>query len=315
MSILPKRTPASHPAGSRRSVMTGSASLLIGGILLAACTAAATPGPSGGATASPGGGSVAHATGAHALVIRYEQTGGFVAPQFLVTRYPIVSVYGDGTSITEGGVPAIYPGQALPNLQVTKITEAGIQKLLARARGAGLLGADASYDVTNVADATTAEFTVVAGGVTHHVTAYALGMTQDAGLDPAVAAARARLQVFADALGDLHKTVGADAAADVPYDYDGIRIYVTPGAPVLSDPSITRDPIDWPLSTGLATFGGPGTGSMSNARCGVVTGADLDLLKPLLSTATQITPWRSGGKLYTLLLLPLLPDQAACPKA
>ena len=315
MSILPRRRPASHSAGSHRTIAAGSASLLIGGILLAACTAAATPGPSGGATASPGGGPVPHATGAHDLVMRYEQTGGFVAPQFLVTRYPIVSVFGDGTTITEGGVPAIYPGQALPNLQATKITEAGIQKLLARARGAGLLGADASYDVTNVADASTAEFTVVAGGTTHHVTAYALGMTQDNGLDPAVVAARARLQAFADALGDLHKTVGADAAADVPYDYDAVRIYVTSGAPVASDPSITRDPITWPLSTGLATFGGPGTGSMSSARCGVVTGADLDLLKPLFPAATQITPWKSGGKLYTLLLLPLLPDQTGCPKA
>lgn len=288
------------------------------GLTLAACTAAGTPGPSGGATAGPSGAvgdPIAHPTGPHDLVIRYEQTGGFVAPNFLVTRYPIVSVYGDGTTITEGPVDAIYPGPALPNLQVTKLTEAGIQKLLARARDAGLLGPDATYNVTNIADATTAEFTVVAAGATHHVSAYALGMVSETGLDSKAVAARAKLLAFANAIGDLHKTVGPDAAAEVPYDYDAIRIYVMTGAPVPSDPSLTREPLAWPLAAPLATFGAPGTGSMTNARCGVVSGTDLALLKPLFPNATQITGWKAAGKVYTLFLLPLLPDQTACPTA
>ena len=54
---------------------------------------------------------------------------------------------------------------------------------------------------------------------------------------------------------------------------------------------------------------------MSNARCGIVTGTDLGLLKPLLPKATQITGWKSGGTVYTLFLLPLLPDQSSCPTA
>ena len=304
-----------------RSLIRPIAVAALGGMLLAACTAAATPGPSGGATRDPTGTtgttgeSIAHPTGPHDLVIRYEETGGFVAPDYLVTRYPVVSVYGDGTSITEGPVPAIYPGQALPNLQVTRLTEAGIQKLLADAREAGLLGVDASYNATNVADATTAEFTVVAAGTTHHVTAYALGMTTDPGLDPSTLASRAKLQAFAAALGDLPRTLGSDADTGGAYDFDGIRIYVRPGAPVPSDPSLTREPLAWPLSTPLATFGAPGTGSMTNARCGVVSGADLALLQPLLPKATQITGWKSAGAVFTLFLLPLLPDQTACPKA
>ena len=261
------------------------------------------------------GDAIAHPTGPRDLIVRYEQTGGFVAPDFLVTRYPIVSVYGDGTAITEGPVDAIYPGPAMPNLQVTRLTEAGIQQLLLRARDAGLLGADASYDVTNVADAPTAEFTVVAAGATHHVTAYALGLTAGTGLEPSAIAARAKLQAFADALGDLQRTVGTDATPAGAYVFDAIRIYVRSGPPMLSDPSLAREPLSWPLSTPLATFGAPGTGSMTNARCGAVSGADLALLQPLLPKATQITGWKSAGEVFTLFLLPLLPDQTGCPKA
>jgi hypothetical protein len=54
---------------------------------------------------------------------------------------------------------------------------------------------------------------------------------------------------------------------------------------------------------------------MTSARCGVVSGADLALLKPLLATATEITGWKSSGAVYTLILLPMLPDQTACPTA
>jgi hypothetical protein len=77
---------------------------------------------------------------------------------------------------------------------------------------------------------------------------------------------------------------------------------------------VTRPPLDWPLSTPLATFGQPGTGDgvMESFRCGVVTGADLDTLRPLLAQATQITGWRSGSAIYTLILQPMLPDEAGC---
>ncbi|HTC86448.1 MAG TPA: hypothetical protein VK656_07070, partial [Candidatus Acidoferrum sp.] len=79
---------------SRATVLIAS---VVGGLLIGACTAAASPGASGGTTPSPVTGAIAHPTGPRDLVIRYEQTGGFVAPQFLLTRYPVVSVYGDGS--------------------------------------------------------------------------------------------------------------------------------------------------------------------------------------------------------------------------
>ena len=48
-------------------------------------------------------------------------------------------------------------------------------------------------------------------------------------------------------------------------------------------------------------------------RCGVVDGADLDTLWPILEKANALTPFTSGGKEYTFLVRPLLPDESGCP--
>ena len=297
-------TAGSSPTGSGGSLPPGGGST-------ASPSAAPSGSPSGGST-----GSISHPTGPNDLVIRYEERGGFVAPQALLTRYPIVSVYGDGRAITEGPVPAIYPGPALPNLQVSTLTEAGLQRLLAIAREDGLLGADASYDATNVADASAARFTVVADGATHTIGAYALGM-DDPNLDAGATAARVKLRAFAAALGDLPTSVGADnVGQDTGFAWDSIAVYVADGAPEPGDSILARNPIPWPLSTPLATFGEAATAGTINAgRCGVVSGADAERLRPLLADATQITPWTSGGTSYTLTFHPLLPDQTTCPGA
>jgi hypothetical protein len=257
---------------------------------------------------------ILHPAGAGDLVIRYAEVGGFAGPRADLGRYPTVAVYGDGSVITQGPVPAIFPGPALPNLIVTKLTEAGLQKLLAAAAAAGLLGPDAQYDATGIADATTADFTVVAAGSKHHISAYALGFS-DATMEggAANAAARTRLRAFSQVLGDLRSSLGPDAmGSDAAYVYTSLRILSTTGAPQPGDPALARPPIAWPLSTPLATFGAPGSGVATGFRCGVVTGPDLETLRPLAAKATSITGWRSAGADYTLMLLPMLPDDPGC---
>lgn len=223
-------------------------------------------------------------------------------------------MYGDGTVITLGPVDAMFPGPALPNLVTMKITEAGLQRLLAAAGQAGLLGPDAQFPANGIADATTAEFTVVAAGSRHVISAYALRQAAQ-GMEggPASAAARARLRGFADALGDLRRTLGADVVGpDATYPWSSIRILVAKGGPQQGDPAVTRPALAWPLSTPLATFGKPGTGPTAELRCGVVSGSDLESLRPLLARATQITGWSSSGSVYSLSLLPMLPDDPGC---
>jgi hypothetical protein len=314
---------ARNPDRLTRARITLSLTAGMVALVLAGCAGAAggsgepplgSEGPPS-SSASPSALGIDHPTRPRDLVVRYEETGGFVAPQMLLSRYPVISVYGDGSVITEGPIPMIYPGPALPNLLVRTISEAGIQKLLTLAGDAGLLGPDAAYDGTGIADATTAQFTVVARGSRHTVTAYALGEdAMDTGLDPATAAARARLRQFATALTGLDATLGSgNTSPDSAYRYDEVRIYVTPGAPESGDATISRDPLAWPLSIPLASFGQPVQDVRAGARCGSVGGADLDALMPLMERATQITGWSSGGSTYTLTLHPLLPDQAGCP--
>src|SRR6266545_3576031 len=194
-------------------------------LLIASCSAGASGSPSGSPaeTRNP-------PRGAGELVLRYETVGGFAPQEFFLSRYPTISVYGDGTVITEGPQIAIYPGPALPNLIATKITAAGLQRLLALAADAGLLGPDAQYDAIGIADAGTATFTVVADGTRHTISAYALNESEDRGLNPAVAAQRVRLRTFVTRLGDLGRSLGQEqVGAEAPIEFAAARLFVQPG--------------------------------------------------------------------------------------
>jgi hypothetical protein len=81
--------------------------------------------------------------------------------------------------------------------------------------------------------------------------------------------------------------------------------------PETSDPTLAQEPIDWPLTEPLATFGRP-VPDQPALRCGTVSGDDLHTLRPLFEQSNELTPWRSDGTSYTLILRPLLPDESGC---
>lgn len=282
-----------------------------------------TPGPSttpGGGTATPTPTpfveAIMHPTGANDLVLRQEVGGGLVAPGWILSELPIVSIYGDGRVITQGPQIEIYPGPALPNLRVQRVSEAGLQRILAAAAEAGLMGDDVTYLYPVIADAPTTTFWVDAGGAKHRTSAYALGLGEDTSvISPEDAAARADLVAFADKLSDLGGWLGADVvSADTPFAFDAIRIYAQEATPESPDQGIEPTIVDWPLSTPLSTFGEPFREGMDPPmRCGVVTGDDLATLRPALESANQLTFWKSGGATYRLILRPLLPDETGCP--
>lgn len=94
-------------------------------------TACAQRDPAGASPATPGAPTspsapVSHgvpAAPAEGLVIEVAHTGGFVTPEMLASRLPLVSVHADGRVITQGPRIEIFPPPALPALQVQHVDE------------------------------------------------------------------------------------------------------------------------------------------------------------------------------------------------
>lgn len=275
-------------------------------LALSACGALNDDGSGG----SGSGGNIDHPTGAGDLVLRWEYTGGFIPYEYSLKRVPGWSLFGDGSVIVEGPQIEIYPGPAMPNLLVTRLSEDGVQAILAAAKDAGLMDGDHTYDYPCITDVPTTVFTTNAGGRRSVVSAYALG-DATAGSCPNVDdASRKLLYDFQTKLGDLASwlpegSIGAEAA----YTPSEVRIYVLP---YQADPELPQQAIEWPLATGLKSFGESTPGGVQDGRCGTVSGADLDALRADLQAANELTPWSSAGTEYRLLLRPLLPDEHGC---
>jgi hypothetical protein len=283
-------------------------------LLLAAACGEKTD--AGGSTGASGGtDAIDHPTGPDDLVLRVDVSGGFVPPEVTLKNVPGVSIFGDGRMIVTGPVIEIYPGPALPNLQVTRLTEEAMQAILAEARDAGLLEGDASYDYPCVADVPTTTFTVNAEGATHTTSAYALGFdagtgsTGGCGGTKVDTEARAALNDFSTKLGDVRTWLPTGSYSDEEaYTPTELRIYTTN---VRRDPELRQQPLEWPLETPLSTFGEPDA-NLPDLRCGTITGEDLAAVLPLAEQANELTPWTSDGERFGLVFRPLLPDEHGC---
>ncbi|MDO8484059.1 MAG: hypothetical protein Q7S35_03860 [Candidatus Limnocylindrales bacterium] len=290
------------------------------GVSVIALVASACVGPGAGPTSGPSGSpiatGIAYPAGATDLVLRLRYVGGFAPPAAHMLDIPVISVYGDGTVIVPGPQIELYPGPALPNLQRATITPAGIQILLEAVRDAGLLGPDAHYDLGGIMDASSAEFTVNADGRIHTVSAYALmeGGDTPQGTDPAVAEARAKLANFQAQLGSLEALLGSELGSWSPFQADAVQLLVSSSAPD-DGQGLSQQPVAWPLTTPLGGFGTSLPALTQGERCGVVSGSDLDLLRPLLAKTNTLTPWTDDGASFGIAVRPLLPAEAGCSTA
>lgn len=279
------------------------------GILLAAAAApllltgaCAQTGTTGNAAGAAGSSSAAAGPldDPDALVLRTESFGGFVPVEHVVGRIPEVSVYADGRVITQGPVPAIYPGPALPNLQVATIDQAAIGKLVREGLDAGVrTGAD--FGRPNVADAPSTRVTVVTAEGTQSVTAEALheGQPDDPMLTAEQRAARTRLAAFVKKLQDLSGTGGQ------PYDAAQLA--------ALSRPWVDPGSTDLPKQTAKAWPGPALPGAVLNKDlgigCVIVSGAQQDKVLAAAKDANALTPWTSDYKKWSVIFRPLLPDE------
>jgi hypothetical protein len=256
----------------------------------------------GGSTATPAPATSAAPAAAEGLVLRAEYTGGFVSPSVLVSRLPLVSVYADGRVLSEGPVAAIYPGPALPNVQVTTIDQGAVQDLVDQAMAAGV--ADTSdLGMPPVADAPSTRFTVVTATDTYVREAYALFETppDGGGLTAEQQAARAELS-------DLLTTLTDAAAADSePYEADAVAVVASPW--VDPEDGLEQPEMAWPgPALPRESAGGP-----PDVGCVTATGDQAQALLDAAASANAATPWVTpDGMRWTVVLRPLLPDESGC---
>lgn len=291
-----------------RGRWTAAVSLL----LLAGCadtTAdSAVPGLSPGAAGTPPAG--------EAPVLQIRSIGGFVPAATNVTRLPLVSVYADGQVITEGPQIEIYPAPALPNVQVSQISAAAVDTLVAQAVAAGVTsGADLGDPP--VADIPTTRFTVVTGTGTHSVDVKALSVSAPdlPGLTTAQRAGRAKLLALQRTLTQLPLGSEPPAAGTSAAPVTS-RAYLPTTLAAVAHPYVAADvagisaapAVPWP---GPALPGAP-MGEGLELGCVAVSGADLAPVLAAARTANTTTAWSSGGKQWAVTFRPLLPEETDC---
>ncbi len=291
----------------RLSAAVSSAILLLAGCASSAGTAApsvASPSPT--PTPAPSLG-IDHKIGATDLVLRYDQGGGFIAPQAVVTQAPIFSLFGDGTIVFRDNTAAPPKvddgiGRGTP-YRTARMSEPQVQALLQQAINEGALGiARAQYMNNRVADAPTTTFTIHAGGLDKTVSAYGLGIDPQPGPDAIVLTALGKL---AERLGQFN-SAGFDTAPYLPTRYRAMLL----DAQIVGD---SAAPIAWPWPDIKTTdFVTPPDGEGAFPRRTVA--AD-DVAKLKIAQAEGglmgITVKAPDGKVYALALRPLLPDESA----
>ncbi len=239
------------------------------------------------------------------MILRYDQVGGFVPPSFFASQAPIFTLYGDGTVIFRNPMadPPPAVGGAMPNrpFRTARLTEDQIQETLIMAIGVGGLGtARLDYPNDMIADASTALFTIRAGGLDKTVSVYALGLDVPGVPD---AGARAAFNLLAQRLSDFDRggTIPTDEYA--PERYRGILLEGFPGE---------IPPKAWPWADlKPADFVAPADPNALSFPTHTLTPAQVEAL--------GIQPFKGGMQnvsiaspdkrvLYSLAVRPLLPD-------
>jgi hypothetical protein len=283
-------------------------------LFLAGCAASGGPSPSPAASASappsvaPTITGIDHATGATDVVLRMEEGGGFIRPEFLLTQGPIFTLYGDGTVIfrdTRATPPESKDGfgHALP-YRTARLTEQQIQVFLDQAINGGGLGiARANYDPGNIADVPATTFTLKAGGLAKTVSVVALGMDVRPGPDALTLTALAKL---ADRLRQFDQ--GGTFATDIykPAKYRG----------TLWDSGFVPDtgPRAWPWpNLSPADFTAPANAEALIFPRRTLTADEAAQLgiADFEGGLQQVSLKGPDGKVYSFALRPLLPDEPA----
>ncbi|ABW16483.1 conserved hypothetical protein [Parafrankia sp. EAN1pec] len=321
-------------------MMLRGARLVAAGVPLV-LTAAACAGAAADVRDSVVGGSAAAGdspgTGARAdtAALRVDWVGGFVTPEMLATRLPIVAVYPDGRVMSEVPRAAVHPGPALSYIQLRRISAADVRKLVDRAAAAGV-GAEQDFGQPPVADAPSTRFTLRTAAGVETMQVEALFEADGHGLTAQQQSARRAAQELFTALTDLPATLGPGAVSEPePYIPAAVAAIASPWVGDCSSPSDAAVPsgsdlpsggtapsgTDVPCGGGTAgterVWPGPAlpgepVGGGVDLSCVTASGEDATKLLAAARTAVTTTRWASDGRQWRVSFRPLLPGESGC---
>jgi hypothetical protein len=286
-----------------------SAAALAAVLLLSACAERGTATPAPDPTPVP---SAALPDDGAALVLRVEYVGGFVPPSISVGRVPLYSLYADGRLITDGPVDAMYPGPALPNVQVQHLDPATVQSLADLALAAGVAETtDLGHPPITDNPSTRFTLTTAEGTVVREVYALAEYVVQgdgaEMGLTDEQIAGRTRLRDLLTALFDVGQQPTPDGQAPVEtYVPEAIAAVVTPWIDMEDD--LAHPEVPWPGPE----LPGEAVGGPLDVGCVVATGEQASAVLAAAASANAATPWVSGTARWSVAFRPLLPDESGC---
>ena len=228
-----------------------------------------------------------------------------LAPVNLFGNLPYAVITGDGQWITQGPVPAVFPGPLLPNLRARQVSEAGRAEILAAATQLGLL--DGTTDFNSGPP--------LVGGVSGRIEVTVDGrrITLTGPVSPTGCSTKP-CEAFAEfwrRLSDLGSWMPAEIGADTEYLAPAYALLV--GAAPMPDPNLPQAPAVWPLEQPLALFGGPVDGG--RARCGTVSGPDVATVRAAFARANTLTPWvqsASASATFGITVRPMVSGEDVC---
>jgi hypothetical protein len=242
------------------------------------------------------------------LVLRVDVSGGMVPVAMTVTEVPTLSIYGDGRVVTNGPMIEIFPGPALPNVQVQEIAVSDVTKLARMALDAGV-GRAADFGMPNVADAPTTHIMVrtVAGEQASDIPALGIG---EESLPASHRAARQRMQRLVEALSDLPSTLGKGAVSQSrAFVATGVAAVAVQWAEMGGDQGVPpQAPVAWP---GPA-LPGEAVADRPSVHCVSASGEQAKQVLTAAGKANSRTPWTSAGSSWQVTFRPLLPGESTC---
>jgi hypothetical protein len=260
--------------------------------------------PTGTPTMDPD--AITHPAGADEIVLRYEEGGGFMMAGYAASMVPHFTLYGDGTIVFRDPMQELQPpeGSVVRSapMSTARLTEEQVQDLLTFALGeGGLATARPEYRYDMIADASTAIFTINAGGNSKSVSVYALGIE-----DPNMpdAAARAAFAELARRLVTLDQSGVITATDYEPVAYRGVLLE-SPGV-------VAPDIIAWPwddIAPADFTADADPEGIGFPHRTMTPTEVDELGIEGYAGGIQNAVLAGPDGATYTFALRPLLPDE------